>query len=1332
MRIFLTASSRALFWQISLAGCLTVATAPAQITVGQGSPNETIRSAITRGYYRGNFPFITSLPPLSEVRGLTGASGVYVQEFPDVTKNSGPRFALIAGANVTVGGEVQDCFQLLHPMYDFYTSGTVGVANAGLPLGDTEVYNVFDPLTPSTQINKFQYQVFTRNWALFAWDAPPQTASVATNIVLKDPLYSRWRLLGGLGALGAAVNAEAALTSGRSTTADVQKFQFGYLFNMTSGPSASRIVVVKAPIMDLYELNGGPTGRLGFPINDELNVTIGNAAGKRQQFEGGSVEYIPGQPPVLRNSISSVILTVTGSIRLNLGETSTVRASLTTGQGENVTDRDVSWTTSNNRVVTVQVTPGSTNQVTLRAVGGGSATVTATSEGRTSLPLTVFVSAPCCQVGEGAPTSALTQTFLDAVARNRLAVRLPTPNAVRRAGNGYIQEVTLTDGRRVLLTKSDLSGQAFVVTTLADTYESIGGPTGPLGFPAGDPSTTGRQLFENQNALAGDPPRLVTGAILARWAQLGYDNAGGLLGAPISATGTFITFTTVAGRGQLFRNGAIYAADTGVLAGRAYYVRGVMAAKLAQLGGPEGIAGLPTSDEFQVTGRFRQEFEGVTLEYGPGENEAQVTEKARRPVATATPQTVVAGNHLRLAVGGFAPNSTIRVSLAGQPDFDVETASGAYSWDVFVPATARTGSVTVSATRLGSTPAITAETAYNVRAQAETVFDLRKLSGDTQTGAPGALLPVPIRVRLRDEFGTAIVNYPVRFAASPGAAIVIPGGGNTVTTDANGEAEAQVRMPSSEGVALATAEAGRPVTFSFRVAAATLTNFPRQTQSAGSYAAQPLGPGPATLGQKGSLVAALSSVIRYYQTRGDLPTPNGPAEPGLLNQFLKDYCAIDATNRKVCDGFITGYSGSVDGIVNPWRASAFTGGASDMVIESPTLPNLRDRLAAGQPLILALSLSTGAAPAGAHFVAAIGLTSSGEIEIHDPNPGFNRRTLEAYLNGESGLTGRLTGALRLVPRAPTTGAFLVSANAPAQVYSSAGLCSPSFEFPEVLAEAPAVKATLDAAIFLTACDGTRDPLELHFAAGRSVRARFTSLGDPAQELNLTAPADGAIYRATRASGAWLVTAQTTTFAASSVLSAASFTPRLAPGGLFSIFGSGLSREGTPTAVEVNGTPATVVFQSPFQINARLPLDSTPGTATLRVRSAFGQAEQSINIQPVAPSIFLLGPKQGAIVNQNGTLNSSIAPATRGQAIVVYGTGFGATRLTGQLQTTVQPVTATIASRPAQVLFAGLTPGFIGLYQINVLIPAAQPPGSALPLELLQAGESTGAFDVAVQ
>jgi uncharacterized protein (TIGR03437 family) len=47
-------------------------------------------------------------------------------------------------------------------------------------------------------------------------------------------------------------------------------------------------------------------------------------------------------------------------------------------------------------------------------------------------------------------------------------------------------------------------------------------------------------------------------------------------------------------------------------------------------------------------------------------------------------------------------------------------------------------------------------------------------------------------------------------------------------------------------------------------------------------------------------------------------------------------------------------------------------------------------------------------------------------------------------------------------------------------------------------------------------------------------------------------------------------------------------------------------------------------------------------------------------------------------------------------------------------------------------FAGLTPGFIGLYQINVQIPASTPPGLNLPLQILQGAGSGNLVSVAVQ
>ena len=184
---------------------------------------------------------------------------------------------------------------------------------------------------------------------------------------------------------------------------------------------------------------------------------------------------------------------------------------------------------------------------------------------------------------------------------------------------------------------------------------------------------------------------------------------------------------------------------------------------------------------------------------------------------------------------------------------------------------------------------------------------------------------------------------------------------------------------------------------------------------------------------------------------------------------------------------------------------------------------------------------------------------------------------------------------------------------------------------------------------------------------------------------------------------------------SPVVNAASFQPALASGSLVSIFGQGLSdvtgqATGFPlptslggATVTLNGTPLSLNFASPGQINAALPLDAA-GTATLRVTTSAGFAETQINIGDSAPAIF-----PNAITHANGTLVSASAPSTPGETLVIYMTGLG--QVDGKLDAgqpapsapllrVLAPVDVQIGTSPAITPdFAGLTPGFYGLYQV---------------------------------
>jgi uncharacterized protein (TIGR03437 family) len=95
-------------------------------------------------------------------------------------------------------------------------------------------------------------------------------------------------------------------------------------------------------------------------------------------------------------------------------------------------------------------------------------------------------------------------------------------------------------------------------------------------------------------------------------------------------------------------------------------------------------------------------------------------------------------------------------------------------------------------------------------------------------------------------------------------------------------------------------------------------------------------------------------------------------------------------------------------------------------------------------------------------------------------------------------------------------------------------------------------------------------------------------------------------------------------------------------------------------ITISGKIAPILAAFPFQVNAQMPESVAPCDATLQVSSHLGTAGESITILPAAPGIFLPNNSQGAIVNQDGTVNGPLNPASRGSHVSVYCTGLGAT------------------------------------------------------------------------
>jgi uncharacterized protein (TIGR03437 family) len=220
---------------------------------------------------------------------------------------------------------------------------------------------------------------------------------------------------------------------------------------------------------------------------------------------------------------------------------------------------------------------------------------------------------------------------------------------------------------------------------------------------------------------------------------------------------------------------------------------------------------------------------------------------------------------------------------------------------------------------------------------------------------------------------------------------------------------------------------------------------------------------------------------------------------------------------------------------------------------------------------------------------------------------------------------------------------------------------------------------------------------------------------------------------------------------SAVVNAADGNKPVAPGGLISIYGANMApvnmatRElPLPTAIAesclmVNGIPLPMLFVSGTQINGQLPFN-VDGNAVMSLHTPGGVSDNfNINILPAAPSVFRsasAGPVSGlaTIVRaDNGELITPTNPIHYNDTIVIYATGLGRTSPAvdsglpapdDQLAWAVIPPSVTLGGKDLNVLYAGLVPGSVGLYQINATVPGGVQQGMEVPLVISQSGTST--------
>ncbi len=249
-----------------------------------------------------------------------------------------------------------------------------------------------------------------------------------------------------------------------------------------------------------------------------------------------------------------------------------------------------------------------------------------------------------------------------------------------------------------------------------------------------------------------------------------------------------------------------------------------------------------------------------------------------------------------------------------------------------------------------------------------------------------------------------------------------------------------------------------------------------------------------------------------------------------------------------------------------------------------------------------------------------------------------------------------------------------------------------------------------------------------------------------------------------------VFAQVPNIADGGVLNGASFArgQAIAAGSLVSIFGTNfatslavadsipLSNSMGGVTVTFNDIPAPLVAVIPGgasnadQINAQLPWGVLPGGTTAgsaRVvvsRNGVASNPSVVQIAPFSPAIFSVrfGVGIAIAINPDGSLAApanavpgiATRPAVIGDAggLMILGTGLGAVNPTGvdgrdsldQLRTATTTPSVLVGGIPANVVFAGLSPQFPGVNQINITLPNTIQPGDAVPLQIQVGGITT--------
>lgn len=280
---------------------------------------------------------------------------------------------------------------------------------------------------------------------------------------------------------------------------------------------------------------------------------------------------------------------------------------------------------------------------------------------------------------------------------------------------------------------------------------------------------------------------------------------------------------------------------------------------------------------------------------------------------------------------------------------------------------------------------------------------------------------------------------------------------------------------------------------------------------------------------------------------------------------------------------------------------------------------------------------------------------------------------------------------------------------------------------------------------------------------------------PGSELN---NAGAFVVRIRSASGTLTnarVLALTSVFAplTAATVEAASYSATVAPGEIVALFGneliadSGIAvanslplpRSLQAASVYVNGVASPLYFTAKTQINFQIPYSTAAGAASVVVLRDDGIASYGlVTVVAAAPALFSADASgKGQAAAQNSDFSRNGDPATspqtkrarKGDFVVLYGTGAGALFVNASnnqpltikdgeaassspLAATANLPTATVGGKPATVYFSGLAPGFVGLWQLNVQVPADAPSGASVEVIVAFGGKTANRVTIAIE